>query len=296
MIKKIFSRFSLVALTIILIFLLSVTIFIGAFYVVDILIIYYFPKTEWTIRIIVAVVDWLVLVVTVLHAANRDMIPETKVPWIVCITALNMLGVAMYVVFSSNRPSKKTRKHHALLNRNFSRYHTRVLSKEEVRGELGRWADMSEALFTHHAVLHGNTKTEYFPSGEAYAERLIGDLQNAQSYIFLEFFIVEKGKLWYSILDVLRERAQAGVEVRVMYDDIGSVGKVHMRYHKTLQKMGIKCVKFNPFVPVVANIHNNRDHRKIVVVDGKIGYTGGINLADEYVNLKQPFGHWKDSA
>lgn len=296
MIKKIFSRFSFVALTIIFMFLLSVAVFIAAFYGVNIAIVYFFPKTEWAVRVGIVLIDWLALVIAVLHAANRDMVPETKIPWIVCIIALNILGVAMYLVFSSNRPGKRARKQYALLLRNFEPYHERALGKEETEAALGRWADTSEALASYNAVLHANTKTEYFPSGEEYAERLIGDLSRAETYIFMEFFIIAKGKLWSRILETLKERVAAGVEVRLMYDDIGCMGKVHMRYHKTLRKLGIKCVKFNPFVPVVANIHNNRDHRKIVVIDGKIGYTGGINLADEYVNLKRPFGHWKDTA
>ena len=296
--KKIFSRFSLVGLTIILIFITVVAAIVGAFYLADAVIIYYFPATEPYIAIGIAVIDWIILVLTVLHAANRDMVPETKVPWIVCIVALNGLGVAIYIVFSSNRPSKRKRKRYLSLHEKAAPYSARKFSQEEVERQLGAWADESEALSVENpaAVLYGGTKTEYFASGEEYAERLLGDLERAEKYIFLEMFIIAKGKLWSAILDILTRKAQEGVDVRVIYDDVGSMGRVHVRYHKTLAKLGIKCVKFNPFVPVITNVHNNRDHRKIVVIDGKIGYTGGANLADEYVNLESPYGHWKDSA
>lgn len=296
--KKIFSRFSLVGLTIILIFLFSVLLVVAAVYVIDAIVVYYYPNADPWIRGGLAVLDWLVLVITVLHAANRDMVPETKVPWILAIVALNVVGVAIYVVFSSNRPSKRQRNRYRMLVAQSLPFASRALKKEEVREALGSWSDESEALYSANptAVLHGGTKTEYFPSGEEYAERLLQDLEGAKQYIFLEFFIISKGVFWSRILDILQRKVKEGVEVRVIYDDIGCMGTVHVRYHKTLQKMGIRCIKFNHFVPVVTNVHNNRDHRKIVVIDGKIAYTGGINLADEYVNLVHFYGHWKDTA
>lgn len=296
--KKIFSRFSLVGLTIILIFMAVVAVLVGGFYLADAVVIYYFPETEPYIQIGVAVLDWLILVLAVLHVANRDMVPETKVPWILCIVALNVFGVAIYVVFSSNRPTKRQRKRFLAVHDKAAPYSVRKYTEAEAEECLGAWADESEALYLENraAILYGNTKTEYFSLGEDFAKRLFEDLKRAEKYIFLEFFIIAKGKLWSGILDILTRKVQQGVEVRVIYDDVGSMGRVHVRYHKTLQKLGIKCVKFNPFKPVITNVHNNRDHRKIVVIDGKIGYTGGINLADEYVNIKPPYGHWKDSA
>ena len=102
--------------------------------------------------------------------------------------------------------------------------------------------------------------------------------------------------MWDGIHEILKQKAAAGVEVRVMYDDIGCAGLLPGSYYKKLKKEGIDCVKFNPFRPVVSGIHNNRDHRKITVIDGKVGYTGGVNLADEYINETSRFGHWKDTA
>ena len=281
--KKLFSRFSLVAITIILLLLFFVL---------------FYPQTENWIRFAFVLLDWLILVVTVVHAANRDMVPETKVPWILCIVGLNVLGVAAYVVFSGNRPSNKKRLLYKKIFEESAGANPRIFSAEETEKAIGRWSGVSEALYAVNksAVLHDGTKTEYFSVGEEFAKRLIEDLEGAEKYIFMEYFIIARGELWSKILDVLQRKVREGVEVRFMYDDIGCMGKVHMRYHKTMQKMGIKCVKFNCFVPIVSNIHNNRDHRKITVIDGKIGYTGGLNLADEYVNVKHPFGHWKDTA
>ncbi len=296
--KKIFSRFSLVALTIILIFFVAVALFVGAIYVVHEVVIFYYPKTQLYLMIGITLLDWLIMIITTLRVANRDMLPETKVPWIICIITFNIVGVIAYIVFSSHRPSKRQRGRYVSLIERSVPYSRRKYPKEQTEQLLGVWADESEALAlaSPTAVLYGGTKTEYFPSGEQFVKRLLEDLKQAQKYIFLEFFIIEKGKLWTSILEILKQKVQEGVEVRVMYDDIGCMGKVHVRYHKTLRKMGIKCVKFNKFVPVLSNVHNNRDHRKIVVIDGTVGYTGGINLADEYVNIVQYFGHWKDSA
>ncbi|MDE6411360.1 MAG: cardiolipin synthase [Clostridia bacterium] len=296
--KKLFSRFTFVALTIILIFLGTVALIGGAIYMSLLLFDHYLP--EYTVYLYYALVAlaWLSEVVAVLNVVNRDMLPETKLPWILCIVTLNALGVAMYIVFSHNRITRLQQRRYRLLYERMKRFQSRALPKEYLEETLKSRADISEALAlaTPSAVAYANTKTQYFPSGESFFDALLQDLERAEKYIFLEFFIIAKGEMWSAVLDVLRRKVNAGVEVRVMYDDIGSMSRVHVRYYNTLRKMGIKCVKFNPFVPVVTNVHNFRDHRKIVVVDGKIAYTGGLNLGDEYINKLHLHGHWKDSA
>lgn len=298
LLKKLFSRFSLVALTIMLLFVIDVLLILGLIMLLYLWLSSVFPAATPYFQLTLQILGWLIVLITVLHAANRDMLPETKVPWILCIVGLNVFGVAIYAVFSSNRPTKGIRRAYEAARAGAAPLEARCFSKEETQSLMGRWADESEALYTVNpsAVLYGGTKTEYFPTGEEFAARLLDDLKAAKKYIFMEYFIIGRGAFWQSVLDVLAEKAAQGVDVRFIYDDIGCMGKVHLRYHKTLQKMGIKCVKFNPFVPVITNVHNNRDHRKITVIDGTVGYTGGINLADEYVNLEQPFGHWKDTA
>ena len=135
---------------------------------------------------------------------------------------------------------------------------------------------------------------KYFPVGEKKWEELLFDLEHAEKYIFLEYFIIKKGQMWDSILEILIRKAQEGVDVRVMYDGMGSMSSLPSKYNCELESYGIKCRVFSPFTPFLSSLQNNRDHRKIAVIDGKIAYTGGINLSDEYVNIDYPCGHWKD--
>lgn len=296
--KKLFSRFSFVGLTIILMFVVDFLVVAGVIIFLYGLCIHFFPAADkyivWTLR----VVNWLIMFAAVLHCSNRDMLPETKIPWLLCILLLNSFGVAIYATFSTNRPLKRQSTAFHRLREAHAHLEPAEEEQRELRKELGEWEDESEALYCENrsAALYTGTKTEYFPSGEAFAARFIADLENAKEYIFLEYFIIGKGQFWTAILNVLKRKVSEGVEVRLIYDDVGSMSKVRAAYYKILSKQGIQCVKFNPFRPVVTNLHNNRDHRKIAVIDGKIGYTGGLNLADEYVNLENPFGHWKDSA
>ena len=298
MLKKLFSRFTFVALTIIILFVVDVLFIVGLALLLSAWLSVLYPAAGEWIALGMTVLSWIVTFLTVLHAANRDMVPETKIPWILCIVFLNVFGVAIYAVFSSHRPSKKVQKRYRALFEHSKKFETGGVTLRRINEEMGRWSDVSEALVTTNpaALVYEKTKTEYFPSGELFWARLLEDLGKAQKYIFMEYFILERGVFWSSVVDVLARKVREGVEVRFMYDDIGCMGKVHLVYHKMLEKMGIRCVKFNPFVPVVTNVHNNRDHRKITVIDGYIGYTGGINLSDEYVNVTHPFGVWKDTA
>ncbi|MDO5405758.1 MAG: cardiolipin synthase [Eubacteriales bacterium] len=143
--------------------------------------------------------------------------------------------------------------------------------------------------------LYEHLESCYYPSGEQWFERLCQELKQAKRYIFLEYFIIQEGTMWNTILDILKCKAAEGVEVWVLYDDIGSLITLPKRYGDTLRSCGIRCRVFNPFRPVFSTLQNNRDHRKITVIDGKTAFTGGINLADEYINLVDKYGHWKDS-
>ncbi|MBQ6449766.1 cardiolipin synthase [bacterium] len=144
--------------------------------------------------------------------------------------------------------------------------------------------------------VYERTSTHYFPLGEDFFAQLKKDLHTAQKFIFLEYYIITPGVMWQEILDILCAKASAGVEVRVMYDDVGCLFSLPTNYARQLQAMGIKTIVNNRFRPLIAFQMNNRDHRKIAIVDGKIGYTGGLNLADEYINLINRYGHWKDTA
>ena len=123
---------------------------------------------------------------------------------------------------------------------------------------------------------------------------LVRELKQAKKYIFIEYFIINDGVMWQTILNILEKKAAEGVDVRLIYDGFGCLTTLPHKYYEELQKKGIKCQVFNPFRPILNIIQNNRDHRKLCIIDGWVGFTGGINLADEYINQKARFGHWKD--
>ncbi len=294
-IKKVFSRSTFVLLTIFLLFFLDALFVAGLFYGLEQLLTYLFPAASPLIQACTIVVLWAIVVVSVLNIISRDMVPEAKLPWLLTVICLNLFGVLIYVVFSFRRPSKRQRKFYQKLREQTDELERGV--EEDLTVALGDWAATGRALSVEaRACVYAHTDTKFLPTGEAFFERLKEDVRAAKKYIFLEYFIIERGKMWNELLDVLLSKVKEGIEVRILYDDIGCMGKIHAWYAKGLRKKGIKCRKFNPFVPVLTNVHNNRDHRKIAVIDGVIGYTGGINLADEYINAVHPFGEWKDTA
>ena len=144
--------------------------------------------------------------------------------------------------------------------------------------------------------VYTNTKSTYFDSGEGYFDRVLHELKKAGRYIFLEFFILREGKMLNAVLRILEQKAREGIDVRLIYDDLGCFMPLPANYKELLEKMGIKCYVFNPFRPILSSLQNNRDHRKIIAIDGKVAFTGGLNLADEYINAVERFGHWKDTA
>ena len=144
--------------------------------------------------------------------------------------------------------------------------------------------------------IYKNTRVTYFPQGEDKFAELLIQLDKAEKFIFMEYFIIEEGEMWGAVLEILKKKAAEGVEVRVMYDGMCSVVLLPYGYPKQLEKFGIKCKMFAPVIPVLTTSQNNRDHRKIVSIDGKVAFTGGVNLSDEYINRKVLYGHWKDTA
>ena len=148
---------------------------------------------------------------------------------------------------------------------------------------------------TAHMGIHKGNRVTYYKNGEAFFPAMIEGLKKAKEFIFIEFFIITDGKLWTEVQEILKQKAQEGVEVRIVYDDMGCGGTISSRTPHKLKKFGIKCYKFHPFRPILSGVYNNRDHRKIVVIDHQMAFTGGINLADEYANIIERFGYWKDT-
>lgn len=147
-----------------------------------------------------------------------------------------------------------------------------------------------------HFPIYNNTDVAYFPLGERKYEALIEELKKAEKFIYMEYFIIDEGYMWGSILKILADKASEGVDVRVMYDGMCEVSLLTHDYPKRMAKLGIKCKPFTPITPFISTQYNYRDHRKILVIDGKVAFNGGINLADEYINKVDRFGHWKDAA
>ena len=237
----------------------------------------------------------LSLIIVINIVGNRSN-PSYKIAWIIPIMLFPIFGWLLYLLFGGNRLSKRTRHKMQSMNEVMARELKSSCAVESFAGQEDTGIMASYLAENALCPVYCNTETVYFPSGEQQLESILCELKKAQRYIFLEYFIVEPGRMWNSILEILEEKAAAGVDVRVLYDDMGCMFTLPRDYPAVLKKKGIKCSVFNPFLPVLSVRMNNRDHRKIMVIDGVVGYTGGINLADEYINEKERFGHWKDTA
>ena len=238
----------------------------------------------------------IVEIVAFLSLVNKDANPEYKVPWVFVIMAVPVFGPLLYALFYHRRISRGEAK---LLGGIFDMQKGQGAEDEnlvELAKENRLAAGKVYALMNDYspAELYRGTSSDFFPTGEKFFSSFINDLKTAEKYIFLEYFIIDEGKLWDEIHTLLCEKVKAGVEVRLLYDDIGCAKTLPPRYERQLCREGIRAARFNRVTPHVSAIHHNRDHRKICVIDGRVGYTGGVNIADEYVNAVVRFGYWKD--
>ncbi|MBQ7033986.1 MAG: cardiolipin synthase [Clostridia bacterium] len=230
----------------------------------------------------------------VLYIISRQSTAGYKLTWTVLILLFPVFGGLMYILYriqsstiSVSRMEEQTRPY----------FHLPGDALDMASREMPSYSTQMVSLQNHSGFpVYDRTKTEFFPSGETKFAALLEDLKKAKKYIFLEYFIVQEGEMWDSVLEILEDKAARGVEVRVLYDDMGCFLLLPPKYKKTLEKKGIRCQVFNPFRPFLLALQNNRDHRKIAVIDGTVAYTGGVNLADEYINRVERFGHWRDTA
>lgn len=223
--------------------------------------------------------------------------PSYKLAWVLLILSLPIVGFSIYLMFGRSRPAGKLRRQH-----DFADQAGRKLldGSADVKKELtsvSSHAARQSAYIEKKAgfPVYSATETVYYPEGQMLYESMVKELEGARHFIFMEYFIIDDGEVWSTILRILEKKAAEGLDVRLIYDDMGCVGTLPARFYRTLRERGIKCEVYNPFHPVVSAVYNNRDHRKIMVVDGDVGFTGGINLADEYINQKKRFGYWKDT-
>ena len=257
----------------------------------------FFWLKEWFTNWLSVIIMVLLYISTILAIVNRNMPPESKVTWLL-IAVVPVFGSLLYLMFGERRLSKKEMKQlenmESMEFREDNSRELRLKLKEENKAVYG----MVKSLLSmdHNADLYNGTSSTFFPLGDQMFKQLLEDLRSAKKFIFMEFYIIDEGLMWDSILEILIEKVKEGVEVKLLYDDIGCMATLAGNYTKRLRKLGIDAHKFNKVIPRLTVAYNNRDHRKILVIDGQIGYTGGINLADEYINQIERFGHWKDSA
>lgn len=237
-------------------------------------------------------------ILLIIWIVNDESDPTMKMIWILFIAIMPALGTCMYLYVRlqlGTYQMKKKLQHIYLksdrcLEPSQQLYNDLQIQEKQV-SMIGKY------IYDHTGCpVYRNTDITYLDCGEAKYKALIDALNEAENFIFMEYFIIEEGRVWNSILRVLEKKVQQGVEVRVMYDGLCSLSKLEIGYFKKLRKKGIKAKPFAPARPFFTTVQNNRDHRKILVIDGKVAFTGGINLADEYMNIINKYGYWKDTA
>lgn len=239
----------------------------------------------------------LSFLVVIHHIVSEKNKGAYKTAWVFLILAFPLFGGLTYLIFTFQSSTRRLRKRVSqveCINRpQFALPGPAYLQAKQEIGEL-----FPQVRYLQDAAgfpVYGHSRTRYFSPAETLFQELLSALEKAERYIFLEFFIVQEGMLWDSILSILKAKAAQGVTVRLIYDDIGCFLLLPKNYPERLKEAGIECVPFNPFRPLLTATQNNRDHRKIIVIDGKTAYTGGANLADEYINAIEKHGHWKDA-
>ncbi len=235
---------------------------------------------------------------TIVFIMNERTSPEFSRTWMLLVMVMPVFGCFFYLYAKLELGTRFIGKRLESLKIETDPY----LKQERGVLESLRASKPANANLAHylnqqiHFPTYRNTKAVYFRSGEEKFPALLEQLERAEKFIFLEYFIVSPGYMWDSILEILKRKAKQGVEVRFMYDGMCSISLLPYDYPRMIRTYGIQCKMFSPIRPVLSTVQNNRDHRKICVIDGKVGFTGGINLGDEYINREERFGYWKDTA
>ena len=239
---------------------------------------------------------WVLNLPCLIFVVNSKSSTAYKLGWMLIIALLPVFGILFYIAFANKRDTKRQRAKVKPYTEALRKYNKPKNILEEIK-------ECDEDAYLHMNYIynkgittpHEKTYTKYFKIGQEAWPVLLQELKKAKHFIFIEFFIIEEGEFWNSILEVLKEKAKEGVEIRVIYDDFGSMTKVSYNYYKKLRKFGINAVLFQRYKWILDVKMNNRDHRKIIIIDGHTSFTGGMNLADEYVNITKRFGEWKDN-
>ena len=240
----------------------------------------------------------IISVLIVLWIVNKKINPSYKLGWTILIMTVPVFGVLLYVLFGKPRIAQAIQDKYTQVQEESLPYMEQdEQTFQELEEQSAGAAVQSRYIHQYSSFpVHGNTTAEYFQVGDDMFPVLVRELEQAQHYIYIEYFIINDGVMWRTIRHILEEKAAEGVDVRLIYDGFGCLTTLPHKYYEELRAKGIKCQVFNPFRPLLNIIQNNRDHRKLCIIDGWVGFTGGINLADEYINQKERFGHWKDTA
>lgn len=239
----------------------------------------------------------LLSAVVVVYIINKNTNPAYQIAWIIPTLLLPIFGGIVYLLYNTQTSVRLFRR---LSARRVDETRKYLAQDDDVLNSLrsvnNQFANLAVYMNNKGGYpVYRNTEVSYYKLGEEFLEKLISELRNARHFIFLEYFIISQGKIWGDVLEILKEKAASGVDVRVLYDGMGSQFILPEKYDKYLEGFNIKCRIFNPFTPFLSSVQNNRDHRKIAVIDGHTAFNGGINLSDEYANITERFGHWKDT-
>ena len=282
LLRIIFSRLGLVVITIIA----ELVLLVGAY-------LWAFSYFKWLV-----LVQFVFTIIMILYLFNCSMDASAKLTWLFLIM-LAPVPASIFLWFTQknfgHRMIKERTAELIEATKDMLKQDKETLYAPELiesgTDDLCRYVNRSGCF-----PIYKNTSTTFFPSGEAKFEAMLEELKKAEKFIFLEYFIITEGFMWGSILKILADKAAQGVDVRVMYDGMCEISTLTADYPKRLAKLGIKCKPFSAIHPFLSSHYNYRDHRKILVIDGKVAFNGGVNLADEYINKEERFGHWKDTA
>lgn len=266
---------------------ISVLLFLVQIAVIVLVLLYFIDyfAVVYAIFIVLGIVVYFTVV-------NKRENTDYKIAWLFLLGFLPLFGTLFYILFSNRKMRKKEAKMMKEVITKVAPYISYDLNDKS----LDEFQDVATYLmnvsFTPSCQ---NNSIKYYPVGEKMWEDMLEELKKAKKFILMEYFIIDPGKMWDSLHEILVQKAKEGVKVHLLYDDVGTFTMLHSSYYKKLRQEGIDAHKFNPFRPIVSGIYNNRDHRKIMVIDGNVGFTGGINLGDEYINQNDRLGHWKDT-
>ena len=247
---------------------------------------------EW-----IAIGTRILAALLVLFIYNQNKTSAMKTTWIILIMVLPIFGIVLYLLIGLDVSTRKMKERYKEVDEAvFPLLPENKDVLERMKAQDKKAANIADYIRNYSQYpVYDNSDLVYYADAAEGLEAQKEELRKAEKFIFMEYHAIENGESWHGIQEILEDRVKAGVDVRVFYDDMGSIGFINTDFVKLMQSKGIKCRVFNPFVPGLNLFLNNRDHRKVTVVDGRVGFTGGYNLANEYFHITEPYGYWKDT-